>query len=536
MKVTFVYSEDESLGLQYLSGILKEHGHSTELIFDPSLFNDNILPVKSLKKFFSFEKQVIEDIIQSKPDLIGFSLLTDIYPWFRRIARELKKRTNIPIVVGGIHATSVPDIVIQENFVDYLIAGEGEYPLLELVKHLEGRTKIEDVPSLWYKQNGEVRKTQALPKIADLDEIPVPDKDLFYDKAPMFQKNYFIEAARGCVFKCTFCHHSVSKDIPQTKRSYRLRSVKHVIDELKQAKKKYQINSVYFTDELFALDIEWLREFVPAYREHVALPYSCSVYPSMMDEERVMLLRDSYCFGVEMGVQTINTELKKQLNRFETNQRVEQVIGLLKKHGIRVYTQNIMALPGEQEEHLKEMLEFYTRVKPTVSFFFWLRYYPRTAVVAEALNRGILTEEQVRQIERGEITGGINTGGTFLGKYADKYFLVLNLSKYLPLGFVRFLIKKDLIRYVPVLPLRNINMVMIFFMQRFPEFLPSKYGPKIYRFNRDIARYTHYIWLKILSLGKKKTHGKDEEMPVSEEILTPKSYLPRPDKAVRINT
>ncbi|MGE0268697.1 MAG: radical SAM protein [Candidatus Omnitrophota bacterium] len=534
MKVTFVYTEDESLGLQYLSGILKKHGHQTELIFDPALFNDNILPIKPLSKFFNFEDQIVEDIIDSKPDIIGFSLLTDIYPWFRRIASKIKKMTNIPIVVGGIHATSVPDIVIQENFVDFLIVGEGEFPLLELINRLEGDRDFEMVPSLWYKKNDEVKRTAILPKITNLDEIPVPDKDLFYDKAPMFQKNYFIEAARGCVFKCTFCHHSISKDIPQTKRSYRMRSVKSVIDELKMAKQKYNIHSVYFTDELFALDMDWMREFVPAYREQVGLPYSCSVYPSMMDEERVILLKNSFCFGVEMGVQTINTDLKKQLNRFETNARVEKIIGLLKKHGIRVYTQNIMALPGEREEHLKEMLEFYTRVKPTVSFFFWLRYYPRTAVVSDALKMGILTQDQVLQIEKGEITGGINTGGTFLGKYADKYFLVLNLSKYLPLGFVRFLIHRNLIRFIPVLPLRSINMVFIFFAQRFTEFLPSKYGSKIYRFNRDIARYQHYIFRKIFSLGRKKRNNPETKISEMNTLLEPKVYVGPPENILRV--
>lgn len=536
MKVTFVYSEDESLGLQYLSGILKKNGHQTELIFDPALFNDNILPIKPLNKFFNFEDQVVEDIISSKPDLIGFSLLTDIYPWFRRIASEIKERTNIPIVVGGIHATSVPDIVIQENFVDFLIVGEGEYPLLELVSRLEGDHNFAMVPSLWYKEHGTVKKTAVLPKITDLDNIPVPDKDLFYDKTPMFQKNYFIEAARGCVFKCTFCHHSVSKDVPQTKRSYRMRSVKSVIDELRKAKQKYQIHSVYFTDELFALDMDWMREFVPAYREHVGLPYSCSVYPSMMDEERIILLKDSFCFGVEMGVQTINTDLKKQLNRFETNDRVEKIIRLLKKHGIRVYTQNIMALPGEREEHLKEMLEFYTRVKPTVSFFFWLRYYPRTAVVSEALKMGILTQEQVHQIEKGEISGGINTGGTFLGKYADKYFLILNLSKYLPLRFVHFLINRDLIRFIPVLPLRSINMVFIFFAQRFTEFLPSKYGSKIYRFNRDIARYNHYIFKKIFSLGRKKKNGPGTKYLEINTETKPSPYIGSAQNILKIRT
>ncbi|MBZ0167050.1 MAG: cobalamin-dependent protein, partial [Candidatus Omnitrophica bacterium] len=256
MKVTFAYADDENLGLQYLSAMLKQHGHHTELVFDPALFNDCQVSIKPLSKLFNFEEQVVDDIISSEPDLIGFSLLTDNYHWFQRIATAIKARVDIPIVVGGIHATSVPDVVIQEPFVDYLITGEGEYPILALVEHLEGRRDMDDVPSLWYKSGDQVRRTKAIPKIADLDEIPTPDKDLFYNQAPMYSKIYFMEASRGCAFKCTFCHHSVDKDEPKTKRSYRMRSVPNVINELVTAKGRYNFNSVYFTDELFGLDIE----------------------------------------------------------------------------------------------------------------------------------------------------------------------------------------------------------------------------------------------------------------------------------------
>ncbi len=505
MKVTFAYADDENLGLQYLSAMLKKHGHRTELVFDPALFDDCQIQAGFLHRLFSFEEQVVDDILESQPDLIGFSLLTDNYPWFKRIAKALKERADIPIVVGGIHATSVPDVVIREPFVDYLITGEGEYPLLALVDHLAGKTPIEDVPSLWYKSGDTVRRTSALPKIADLDEIPIPDKDLFYDKAPMYSKIYFMEASRGCAYKCTFCHHSVEKDEPQTKRSYRLRSVPHVIDELVRAKQKYRMHSVYFTDELFGLDIEWLREFSREYSEKVAVPFSCSMYPSTIDEEKGTLLRDAQCFMVEMGVQSINTDMKRKLNRFETNSRVEQAIGILQKNGIKVHAQNIIALPGEREEHLKEMLNFYSRVKPDVAFFFWLRYYPRTAVIADALREGIMTPEQVKLIEDGHFPGTLNTGGTFSNRFADRYYLLLNLAKYLPHGFVKFIIDKDLIRRFPNLPLRRINNIIIFFTQRFDELLPSRYGSKIYRFNRAVDRYRHFTWKKLLGRRRKKS-------------------------------
>ncbi|MBZ0165702.1 MAG: hypothetical protein K8I00_02770, partial [Candidatus Omnitrophica bacterium] len=213
-----------------------------------------------------------------------------------------------------------------------------------------------------------------------------------------------------------------------------------------------------------------------------------------------------------------NTDMKRKLNRFETNSRVEMAINLLQEHGIKVHAQNIIALPGEQEHHLKQMLDFYARVKPDVAFFFWLRYYPRTAVIADALKEGILTPEQVNNIERGHFQGTLNTGGTFSNRFADRYYVLLNLAKYLPHGFVRYIIDKDLIRRFPNIPLRRINNIIIFLTQRIDEILPSKHGSKIYRFNRAVERYRHFMWKKIF-VRKPRISG-PKRPPSSEHIET----------------
>src|SRR5262245_61238815 len=130
VKVTFVYREVESLACEALSAYLRRHGHETDLVFDPAVFNDEILKSGRLSRLFDVRRAVVGQILATKPDLVAFSIMTETYAAFRRIAAALKGAApEIPIIFGGIHATAAPEEVIQEPFADILCRGEGEEAL-----------------------------------------------------------------------------------------------------------------------------------------------------------------------------------------------------------------------------------------------------------------------------------------------------------------------------------------------------------------------------------------------------------------------
>ena len=113
-------------------------------------------------------------------DLIGFSVISDTYGWACQIAGELIKRIDIPVIFGGIHPTSVPDIVIKEDFVDYVCAGEGEEAMVELCDALQQGKDTTSIRNVWTKRNGRIIKNPLRPLISDLDSLPFPDKELYY--------------------------------------------------------------------------------------------------------------------------------------------------------------------------------------------------------------------------------------------------------------------------------------------------------------------------------------------------------------------
>ncbi|MBU1076094.1 MAG: cobalamin-dependent protein, partial [Spirochaetes bacterium] len=138
MKIAFVYIGSENLGLEYLSSLLKKEGHEVKLFYDPSLFDDKfIFSIPFLSKLFNIRKIILKNLIEYKPDLVGFTVFTDAYRWSIDMARAIKKNLKCPILFGGVHPTAVPEKVIREKVVDMVCVGEGFEALIELVRALE---------------------------------------------------------------------------------------------------------------------------------------------------------------------------------------------------------------------------------------------------------------------------------------------------------------------------------------------------------------------------------------------------------------
>src|SRR4030042_6877255 len=192
MKVTFVYPTSENLGIEYLSSVLRQEGHQSELIFDPCLFNDTIHYNPFLKHLFAFKKHMLNRIIKSQADLVCFSVVSDFYPWACEIAKEVKKRTKVPIVFGGIHPTSVPEQVISNDFVDYVVIGEGEGAIVELVRSLEQKDDDYRIKNVWLKRDGQIIRNEPRDLIQDLDSLPFPDKALYAKEYTDFKGQYTI--------------------------------------------------------------------------------------------------------------------------------------------------------------------------------------------------------------------------------------------------------------------------------------------------------------------------------------------------------
>ena len=409
MKILFIYNGFEQLGLEYLSSFLKSHGHEVFLCFDPAVFSgDQLINNKFFARFTNLDEKILEKVSSINPDLVAFSTFTGNYLWCLNLAQKIKKQRDVPIVFGGIHATAVPKRVLSHSYVDFVIAGEGEHVMLDLLSHLKEQhapDKLLEIPNLCFRYKDKIVVNPVRSYIQDLDALPFPDKKLFYDKVPFFQKSYLIMTSRGCPHNCSYCCNSLYRNVYcHEKKHMRRRSPQNVLEELVQAKKKWKMQMIVFSDDEFSHNEEWLREFLKGYKEYIQLPFHCFVNPLNVSDQNARMLKEAGCWLVTMGVQSGSERLRKEVfSRGGSNKRILQSFSYLKKYDMKVSVDNIFGAVGEGKEDLQKAEKLYDYMKYERILTFWLTYYPQTPIVELAKKEGVLSEQDVDNIENGHI-------------------------------------------------------------------------------------------------------------------------------------
>jgi len=449
MRVLFYYRGSEHFGVQAMISYLKSKGHEVELIYDPALGDNGYLDIPAVNNFLNRivcnDKRVVEKVVRFNPDLVAFSAITNLYLPITKLAKKIKKVLDVPIVIGGIHPTSIPEEVIKDECYDAVCIGEGEEPLEELLQRLEEKRSYTDVKNLWVRDaSGKIHKNIKRPIISSLDSLPTADKSLF-EKYGALTTQLNIMTTRGCPFECTFCVNSFRNSLYTGEVYLRQRSVKNVIDGITELLKVHKFKSVRFHDDVFAFNVKWLRDFKDAYRKHVNLPFHCYVTPSTAKEEILRLLSEAGCTKISMGVQSGSEKIRtKLLHRKHTDEDIIAAAQRIKKYGMKLSAEYIFGFPEETPEDMWKSLDLNDKLDAnyTPSFIFYP--YPKTELAEYCLKEGYLTEENYKQVKQGY--GSYHTTGWLTLPYIED---VYKFAKVLPVytvtpKFLRPLLRKIL--------------------------------------------------------------------------------------------
>jgi len=429
LRVLFFYRGTENYGIEYISAVLTAAGHQTELIYDPGLDNNFSWRFDFIRKL-NVPKRLMRRARDFAPDLIAFSSITNLFPYVKEMARLLKAEFKVPSVIGGIHPTVLPELVLQEDCFDIVCRGEGEYALLDLVNALERGEDITKIPNLWVKdEHGVIHRNEPRPLINDLDSLPFADKDLFYRNGA-FWRNVAIMTGRGCPYHCTYCVNSFRHRMAQPgDRIVRRRSVDNVIQELKICKRKYAPQIVTFMDDTFSIQPDWLEEFAARYTREVDVPFQCNVHPSTVTSRIVNALKKGGCRSIIMGVEAGNEEVRHTLmRRPESNAQVLEAARLIRETGIPLETELIVGLPEETAENLWETVSLNLEIKPASTATFMFYPFPGTDMAQYCITKGLMDDEAIRKVNEGY--------GSYLSTSLVKHAcpdLVFNIFELLPL-------------------------------------------------------------------------------------------------------
>lgn len=338
------------------------------------------------------------------PDVIVIETVTpSIYADYE-FARKAKERCGARIAMAGPHVTALPEEALAHDWIDFVLIGEYEYAVLDLLNRLESGEEFRDLPGLACKsETGEIIVNERRELIDPLDDLPFPERDdvplvKYTDPTCKKYPNVPVISSRGCPYQCIFC---LEPYVYYGKPHLRLHSPKYVVDEIEHIMTKYNIEEIYFDDSSFTVNKDHTR----AISEEI-LARGLNVYWSCMADARtnldtLKLMARSGCRGVKFGVESANPEILKTIKKPLDLEQVKEFVRNCRACDIHTHGTFMLGLPGETPETIQRTLDFAFDLNTSTAQFSAATPFPGTEFYDMAKKNGWLTTDDWSKYEGG---------------------------------------------------------------------------------------------------------------------------------------
>lgn len=309
------------------------------------------------------------------PDLVCISSISSTAPRAYELA-DFYRQQGLPVVLGGAHPSFLPEEGLEHA--DYVVCGEGDEALPELVGFLQEGGDLAGINNLCYRQDEGVLRNPWRPFVEDLDVLPIPDYGLIHDWKAKKRRFVSIATSRGCPFNCRFC--SV---ILLFGRKYRHNSVDRVMEEIRQ--NSIRTGHLFFCDDNFTANRERIKELCERMlSENLTVEWSAQVrVEAAKDPELLKLMARSGCYTVFVGLESINPATLKAYNKSQTVEGIKDCVINFHQHGIAVHG---MFVFGSEEDHfqvIRDTVKFSRRMDLDSLQYLILTPVPGTPVYQE---------------------------------------------------------------------------------------------------------------------------------------------------------
>jgi radical SAM superfamily enzyme YgiQ (UPF0313 family) len=379
MRVLFIYPNVRcQIGFNYgvasLSAVLRAAGHETGLIN----LNEKLAPIPSAE-------EVAEEVAAFRPGLVGFSAVTTQFPYARELAAAVKARLDVPVVVGGVHATMVPEDVLADPNIDFACVGESEASLLELVTAIESHTDTASIRGVWTRRQGELVRNPVRP-LPDLGPLPPKDYTIFDFQKMIDAKSGWVGlmASRGCPYRCTYCfnhemfqRYKTELGVSAAKVGYvRHHPVEAVLGEIDHLLRTYRgIRMFIFDDDLFTHDKAYLLSFCERYPGVSDVPITVNAHVLRFDLEIAQALKSARCRLVKFGVESGSPMIRRNvMNRHMSNETIIRAFATARDAEVETSAFLMFGLPREGRAEVEETIALLAAAAP--SRLRWSIFYP----------------------------------------------------------------------------------------------------------------------------------------------------------------
>lgn len=443
------YYEAVPLGVAYLAAVLEKEGHQVKII-DALVEEQEIIKRKDGKNHLGMSwKKIRKKISQFEPALVGISVpFSSLYPNAETIARIVKNQGNIPVVVGGAHPSAVPEEVLKDKNIDFVILGEGEYSMRSLVECLDKNSSFRKIDGLGYKKRGTIFINPKTSYIENPDELPFPARHLLPMERYFASQNIHahfskrqpstsITTSRGCPGQCTFCSiHTVWG------RRWRSRSPKNVVDEIEMLVKNYGVKEIHFEDDNLTLDRKRMTEIC----EEIigrglditwTAPNGTAI--QTLDEELLTIMKQAGCYRLFLAIESGNRDvLQKLIKKGLSLVKVKEVVKILKKLNLETTGFFVLGMPGETKENIRETIDLAKALDLDDAWFSIATPFPGTALYQLCQAKGYLETDDCTKMSQKR---GVITTPTLSAREVEKLhrraYLEYQLNKFIhhPLKF-----------------------------------------------------------------------------------------------------
>lgn len=362
-----IHTEDVAappMGLYYIGALLRENGYDAEIV--------NLQPLAG-------HPEEIEALLRGKaPDVVGFSVL-NANRWGALEAAKLAKKLNpsVTVVFGGVAATYLgAHFLTHFPEVDYIVIGEGEKPFLELVGHLDGTGALsaDAIPSIAFREESRIRRTEAAAPLRNLDDLPNPARHFTYQHLAL---------TRGCPSACSFCGSPAFWG-----RRVRFHSADYFVDQMEMLHNK-GLSFFYVSDDVFTLRpglvIEICQKIL---QRNLEVSWAAISRVDCVDEKMLRWMRMAGCQQISYGVESGDPGIRKVLNKEITDAAVGRAFALTTRYGILPRAYFIYGCPGETDATIDATIRLIEEIRPLSAIFYILDLFPGTALF-EAVRRNL---------------------------------------------------------------------------------------------------------------------------------------------------